>query len=105
MEKFNDWEKELEVIGYRVVVLSGSCSTETIDFHHAVGRIHETKCDCGHVHKTEKAAGQCLQNLLNYNKKTRSCSAKWYNGRVAPVYKGYPDVYLELTFKQTAEIQ
>lgn len=38
--------------------------------------------DCGHNHKTEAAAERCQAKLVGYNKKTRTCSAYWYNSTV-----------------------
>jgi hypothetical protein len=89
-----------KITGYRVVVLNGSCGTEAIDFDDAYARAHGIACDCGHKHKTAEAAEKCREKLLGYNKKTRTCSAQWYNSGVEPIYAGYEDVCLRISIKQ-----
>jgi hypothetical protein len=39
-------------------------------------------CVCGHMHRTYDAADKCRQKLLAWNRKEKTCSAKWYNSRI-----------------------
>lgn len=83
--------------GYKVVVLTGSCACNVIDFGNAYyGRRHGIRYECGHTHRTVEAAEKCQRKLLNYSPDGRSCSAKWYNSSVIPVYSGYEDCYLTI---------
>jgi hypothetical protein len=59
---------------YTVVVFSGSTCM--------CGSLRHTSNECGHKHRTERAAHNCLNKLQNWSKDRRSCSAAWYPGRV-----------------------
>ena len=54
----------------------------------AIGRSTDMQCHpapdetCGHKHKTIQAACKCQEKLIGYDKKTRQCSAKWYNSYI-----------------------
>jgi hypothetical protein len=37
---------------------------------------------CGHKHKTSEAAEKCQNKLIGLNRKTSTCSAKWYNSYI-----------------------
>lgn len=59
---------------YKAVVESGACSYDY--------KRYEEICDCGHKHRSYETAEKCLIRLIGYNRKTRTCSAMWYNGRI-----------------------
>jgi len=46
------------------------------------GALRNVNNECGHKHRTEKAALKCLEQLQNWSSDGRSCSATWYYGRV-----------------------
>ena len=37
---------------------------------------------CGHSHRTTETAEKCQSKLIGYNRKTRECSAMWYNSYI-----------------------
>ena len=39
-------------------------------------------CTCGHMHRSFEAAEKCRQKLLAWNRKEKTCSAKWYNSLI-----------------------
>lgn len=62
---------------YRVAVTDGQIIDETGAYlRDAIAY------DCGHNHRTEAAAEACQTKLVGYNKRKRTCSAKWYNSAI-----------------------
>ena len=89
-------ETKPQIIGYKVVVLSGSYGCDVIEFDGCIAREHEVSCDCGHRHRTDEAAEKCRQKLLNWSADGQNCCAKWYNAKVVPIYKDYTYTHLSI---------
>jgi len=91
--------KTPKIIGYRVVVLSGNCGMDCIDFGDTIGRTHEIAIECGHTHKTADAADKCRGKLVGYDPKTHTCSAQWYNSSIQPIFAEYKSTHLVISIK------